>query len=167
MFQKAITLLCETPGHCLTKGCSKDTERAGWVDGTSRTCSYDRSGADLTIQWLRAASRHSKVLNGRLPLFRCFAGLGQANDVRWTTFTRDVLWRLTITSVEERVCSGNSRRWRRFGVGHYRHERLNCLGGVCSGEFLYFGNHFGSSARVAALAFLKWLSNRHAVSSLL
>ena len=36
MFQKAITLLCETPGHCLTKGCSKETEkvcesRAGWV----------------------------------------------------------------------------------------------------------------------------------------
>ena len=48
------------------------------------------------------------------PLLRCLARLWQANDVRRPTLTSDVLRWLTVTSIEQCVCSGHSRRWCRL-----------------------------------------------------
>jgi len=100
------------------------------------------------------------------PLFHRLTGLWYASHVHRPTLTSDVLQRLAITSIEQRIRGCHSRRRRSFRIRHDRHERLNCFACMSSSEFLYLGNHFRSSARVAALALLKWLSNRH-VDSLL
>jgi hypothetical protein len=89
---------------------------------------------------LARCSRRSKVLNGRLPLLRCFGGLWQANDVTRPTLASNVLRWPPIASIEQRVCSRYSRRWRSFRVGHYQHECFNRLTCVFAGEFPYLGD---------------------------
>src|SRR5262249_45973263 len=78
-----------------------------------------------------------------------------------------MLRRLAITSVEQCICRRHSRRRRRFRIGHYRHERSNCLCRMFSRKLLYLGDDLGPSAWVAALTLLKWFSNCHAVSLLI